>query len=195
MKEEWRDIGCCKGYEEFAGLYEVSNLGRMRSKDRVIAYKDGRKIRHKGRLLKQSLDRYGYLYVTLSINQKIKAIKVHRLVALAFIHNPNNYPVVNHKDEDKTNNMVDNLEWCTIRYNNYYGSRSSRAGRSISKAKSRPVNQYDKQGNLLHTYSSLTEAGKQFSAKTSFSNIGKCLTGINKTSYGYVWKYVKEEDK
>ena len=98
MKEEWCDIGCCKGYEEFAGLYEVSNLGRTRSKDRVIAYKDGRKIRRKGRLLKQSLDRYGYLYVTLPINQKIKATKVHRLVALAFIPNLNNYPVVNHKE-------------------------------------------------------------------------------------------------
>ena len=114
MIEEWRPI---EGYE---GLYEVSNTGRVRSVDRFY-YR-----LHKGKVLSPTKDRYGYLTVTLNCNGKSKTIKIHRLVAQAFLPNPDNLPQVNHKDEDKTNNNVDNLEWCTAKYNVNFGTRQER---------------------------------------------------------------------
>ena len=114
MIEEWRPI---EGYE---GLYEVSNTGQVRSLDRFY-YR-----LHKGKVLSPTKDRYGYLTVTLNCNGKSKTIKIHRLVAQAFLLNPDNLPQVNHKDEVKTNNNVDNLEWCTAKYNNNFGTRQER---------------------------------------------------------------------
>jgi hypothetical protein len=114
-----------KPVNDYEGLYEVSNLGRIRSLDRVeiIATRWGSTTErfHKGKILKPQLDGRGnYLHVTLGRNN---TKQVHRLVADAFIPNINNYPQINHKDEDKTNNCVDNLEWCTAQYNNTYGTR------------------------------------------------------------------------
>ena len=121
MEEEvWKDV---VGYE---GLYQVSNLGRVKSL--------GFDKWHKGRILKQSFDsKRNYLFVGLHKDGKIKQKNVHRLVAETFIPNPDNLPCVNHKDEDKTNNFVfvnkdgsvdlnkSNLEWCTVAYNTNYG--------------------------------------------------------------------------
>ena len=121
MIEEWRPV---VGYE---GLYEVSNTGQIRSFDRYVKYSNGRIHLHKGKVLSPIKDKDGYLQVNLCYNGKIHQIKVHRIVAQAFIPNPNNLPQVNHKDEDKTNNSVDNLEWCTVKYNNNYGSRKDKA--------------------------------------------------------------------
>ena len=104
MKEEWRNI---TNYEE---LYQVSNLGNVKN------------IR-RNKLKKLTLNKDGYYIVKLSKNNKKKVYLVHRLVAKEFIENKNNYDIVNHKDENKTNNKVDNLEWCTIKYNNNYGTR------------------------------------------------------------------------
>ena len=114
MIEEWRPV---VGYE---GLYEVSNTGQVRSLDRFY-YR-----LHKGKVLSPTKDRYGYLTVTLNCNGKSKTIKIHRLVAQAFLPNPDNLPQVNHKDEDKTNNNVTNLEWCTAKYNVNFGTRQER---------------------------------------------------------------------
>ena len=114
MIEEWRPV---VGYE---GLYEVSNTGQVRSLDRFY-YR-----LHKGKVLSPTKDRYGYLTVTLNCNGKSKTIKIHRLVAQAFLPNPDNLPQVNHKDEVKTNNSVDNLEWCTAKYNVNFGTRQER---------------------------------------------------------------------
>ena len=124
MIEEWRSI---EGYE---GLYEVSNTGRVRSLDRY----DNRNYFRKGKVLSPGKDTVGYLFVILTCNGKRKAINVHRLVAKAFIENPDNLPQVNHKDEDKTNNNVDNLEWCTAKYNNKYGSRKDKVRESKLKS-------------------------------------------------------------
>lgn len=119
MAEVWRDVA---GYE---GLYQVSNQGNVRSIDRTIT--DGCRTRlYKGKHLKQFIDHRGYKVVTLSNQGKLKQIKVHRLVAAAFIPNPNGYPEINHKDERKCNNLVENLEWCTTQYNTSYGTRASR---------------------------------------------------------------------
>lgn len=119
--EEWKNV---IGYE---GLYEVSNTGQVRSLDRYVKYSNGRIHLHKGKVLSSGKDKYGYLAVCLSCNGKQKIIKIHRLVAEAFIPNPNNLPQVNHKDEVKTNNRVDNLEWCDHKYNVNYGHRTENA--------------------------------------------------------------------
>ena len=113
--EIWKDI---PGYE---GLYQVSNYGNVKS----LNYR-GTKGKHK--CLKQNTDKYGYKVVILANHGKYKSYKVHRLVASAFIENPNNYPQVNHLDENPANNNYLNLEWCTAKYNINYGTRNKRAG-------------------------------------------------------------------
>ena len=128
MNEEiWRPI---VGYE---GLYEVSNTGQVKSFDRYVKYSNGRIHLHKGKVLSPIKDRDGYLQVNLCYSGRINSIKVHRLVAQAFIPNPDNLPQVNHRDEDKSNNRVDNLEWCTAKYNNNYGTRKDKVRETAIK--------------------------------------------------------------
>ena len=124
MIEEWRPV---VGYE---GLYEVSSYGRVRGVDRY----DNRNCFRKGKVLSPFKDRYGYLSVVLSCNGKCKTTNVHRLVAKAFLPNPDNLPQVNHKDEVKLNNCVDNLEWCSAKYNNTYGTRQDKVRESKLKS-------------------------------------------------------------
>ena len=120
MIEEWRPI---EGYE---GLYEVSSYGRVRSLDRYVKSKGESYRLHKGRVLSPIKDTGDYLKVDLCCNGKCKTINVHKLVAEAFLPNPDNLPEVNHIDEDKINNRVDNLEWCDRSYNISYGTRTER---------------------------------------------------------------------
>ena len=117
MIEEWRPIS---GYE---GLYEVSSYGRVRSLDRYIIDILGHRRLQKGKVLSSIKDKGGYLVVNL----QGRMFKIHRLVAQAFIPNQDNFPQVNHRDEDKTNNIAENLEWCTAKYNINYGSRQERS--------------------------------------------------------------------
>lgn len=116
------------GYE---GLYEVSSAGDVMSLDRFIIYSDGTKHLHKGRMLSIGTDNHGYQSVVLSMNKRAKTYLVHRLVAEAFIPNENNLPEVNHRDENKSNNRADNLEWCTGRYNSNYGTRGQRLSKAL----------------------------------------------------------------
>ena len=120
--EVWKDVA---GYE---GYYQVSNKGNVRSVERIVR---GRK--YGGRTLRPAHDIGGYLYVVLSKNGVTKNKKVHRLVAEAFIPNPNNYLEINHKDEDKTNNHVENLEWCTREHNINHGTRTEKVRQKRSK--------------------------------------------------------------
>lgn len=122
--EEWKSI---PGYE---GLYEVSSYGRVKSLNRYVKVKSKSYRLQKGKMLSPIKNKYGYLQVFLCCNGKYKIISVHRLVAQAFIPNPDNLPIINHKDEDKTNNRVENLEWCNAKYNsNYKGVLKRRSQR------------------------------------------------------------------
>lgn len=112
MKEIWKDI------EDYEGVYQVSNIGRVRSLDRKNSI--GRRV--SGRILQSGDNGEGYRMVVLTKNGKCKTKKVHRLVAMAFIPNPDNKPVVNHLDETQDNNNVDNLEWATVKENVNYGT-------------------------------------------------------------------------
>lgn len=124
-----------------------------------------------------------YLSVTLTINNKPKQYLVHRLVALAFIQNTNNYKEINHKNEDKTDNRVENLEWCDRSYNNNYGNRLTKFANSISKS----VIQYTLDGVFVREWKSIAEIGREKGYDTSY--ISKCCRGIYKTSHNFIWKY------
>lgn len=119
-----------KPIKEFENLYEISNLGNVRSLDKINTFikKDGTVINRtiKGKLLKLTVSNNGYYKISLHKDSKVITKYVHRLVAEHFINNPNNYNIVNHKDENKLNNSVDNLEWCDYKYNNNYGTKKER---------------------------------------------------------------------
>lgn len=123
--EIWKDV------VRFEDSYEVSNLGRVRSKERVIIYCNGKVVRRKAKLKRATLNGNSYPRVGLQVGGKLTMKMVHRLVAEAFIPNPDNLPIVNHKDEDKTNSMVDNLEW----YDNSYNASYSNKGISRTSTK------------------------------------------------------------
>ncbi len=127
----------------------------------------------------------GYLRVALKIDKKTTRILLHRLVAQVFIPNPNNLPCVNHIDENRINNCVDNLEWCTYSYNINYGSRNSKVS-----SKSKAIGQYDLNDNLICTYSSATKAAKENGF--DYSMLYSCLRGRKSyhTAYGFKWKYL-----
>lgn len=125
MEEIWKDI------ENFEGLYQISNLGRVKSVDRLMHVLDPKSKREYDKQVPEciratNLDSKGYVMVTLKKNGKTSRHRIHRLVAKAFIDNPNNLPQVNHIDENKENNHVNNLEWCTNAYNGAYGTRLER---------------------------------------------------------------------
>lgn len=179
--EIWKDI---IGYE---GEYQVSNLGNVRSLTREVKCKNGFAIKN-GKLLTKTKKKKGYLCVNLSSGGKSKSIEIQRLVALAFIPNPCNYPCVNHKDENKENNHADNLEWCTYAQNNAYGSCREKAAISrINGKMSKRVFQYDKDMVLVSEYPSLAEVKRQLGYDPA--KISLCARGDRKSAYGFIWKY------
>lgn len=197
MKEEiWRPI---KGYETY---YEVSNFGNVRSLDRVNINSDGVKRLLKGKIRRPAKDKDGYLICDLHKNLKGKTFKVHRLVAQAFLPNPDNLPQVNHKDEYKTNNFIflkkdgsvdldkSNLEWCDGKYNANYGTRNERIGEKQlnSTKRSKPVLQLDiNTGRVISEYPSVMEAARKLNINQG--GISNCCNGKCKTYKGFKWKY------
>ena len=181
MKEIWKDK---KDYE---GHYQVSNLGRAKSLDRYIKGKGHSLQFKKGRILKPMKDSNGYLKVRLCNGEKSKTFNLHRLVAEAFIPNPNNYKEVNHKDENKTNNVVTNLEWCDKKYNQNYGTRNKRISEKMTNGKlSKPVLQYDLEGNFIKEWKSTAECGRNGFNQGAVS---ACCLGKLKKSKNFIWKY------
>lgn len=170
MEEIWKDI---KGYE---GLYQVSNCGRVRNS--------------KGRILKQRKDKYGYFVIKLCKNNKHKHFLVHRLVASTFISNPDNLPCVNHRNELKVDNRVENLEYCTVLYNNTYGTRLERvSNKKINGKKAKAVLQFSLDGTFIKEFPSVREVERQLGFFQS--HISDCCRGNTrlKTYKGYIWKY------
>lgn len=181
LNEVWKPV---VGYK---GIYEVSNLGNVKVLDRfIIRERNGTYIK-KGHFLKKELDNQGYYRVTLTKNNNSKHKLVSRLVAQAFIPNPNNLPCVNHKDENSLNNCVDNLEWCTQKYNCNYGTRNER----IIQKKAKKINQFDLYNNYIKTWASASEVARTFGKKNG-AHINRCCKGVFKQAYGYVWRYADE---
>ena len=183
MEEIWKDI---EGYE---GSYQVSNLGRVRSLDRVCIMKNGLKRLQKGRIMAFCIGHDGYYLVKLCSKSSKVGYRVHRLVAQAFIANPNNYPYINHKDENKHNNSVDNLEWCTPKYNTNYGMTPQRisATHKNHPGLSKPVDQFTMDGKFIKSYPSSKEAQRQTGIYAV--NIAMCCRGKYSQSGGYLWRY------
>ena len=164
-----------------ASYYMVSNYGNVKSIDRTIVRKDGKKYLYKGQILKQQINNQGYSQISIVYDDgKYRTIHVHRLVAEYFVPNPNSLPEVNHKDENKQNNYDWNLEWCNRGYNINYGNRNNKVSNKLSK-KVRCI-------ETGITYKSLHEASK-------INNIGVnmiacCCNKQRNTTHGYHWEYV-----
>ena len=172
--ENWRPV---KGFE---GKYEVSDKGNVKS---LNYNKTGRE-----RMMRQQNDKDGYKRIGLFNGKRQVHIFVHRLVAEAFIDNPNNYSEINHLDEDITNNSAENLEWCSHLYNMNYGTRTIRASsKQVNRHGSKAVEQYDENMNLVGTYPSTKEAMRQ----TGINNFGisaSCKKGCK--CHGFYWRYI-----
>ena len=195
--EVWKDI---PGYE---GYYQVSNLGRVKSIPRKVYCNGGFHI-SKERILKQDKNKSGYWRTHLLKDGIAKTPLVHRLVALAFIPNPNNYPDINHKDENPANNCVNNLEWCTEKYNMNYGTAIERRKASFvrnnsfkkanatkvkngSRGAETPIEAVPKDGITIINYPSISEAARV--TGISKGHIGECCRGIRPSAGGYYWNY------
>ncbi|MRN08005.1 endonuclease [Staphylococcus capitis] len=184
-KEIWKAI---KGYEEF---YEVSNLGRVRSLDRLTNNPMGTFIR-KGKILKPNINRGGYKFVLLTDeNKKQKNKKVHRLVALNFIDNPLSKPFVNHIDGNKLNNEVDNLEWCTPKENTSHAIEKGLFTPTVQKGSNRKVvGMFDMNDNLVKVFDRTKDAARYVGSDNK--TIIKICNGYRsyKSAKGYKWKYI-----
>lgn len=174
--EIWKDI------PRYKGLYQASNKGRIRRLRRPII-NNGTATTKKGAIIGQSYTSKGYKRVHIHFNGKRKEELVHRLVAEAFIPNPKNFYCINHKDETRTNNAVENLEWCDYKYNNTYGTRIKR---SVEK-QSVKVLQYTSDGRLVAEYPSINEAGRKTGINAG--HICHVCKGIRPNAGGYVWRY------
>ena len=153
-----------KDIENYEGLYAVTSCGK------VWSYKSKR-------FLRPYANTDGYQRISLCKNGEVKKYYIHRLVAEAYLPNPENLPQVDHIDNDKTHNYLNNLQWITNRDNS-------------RKANNKPILQYDLDGNFVKEWNCAADVGKEASV-----NICNCLKGRQKTACGYIWKYKNEEDK
>ena len=176
MQEIWKDV---IGYEE---QYQVSNLGNIRSKNRTIVDCLGRRRTLKSHKIRIQTSKIGYKQVLLHKDGEARTCLVHRLVAEAFIPKmETNKNEINHKDEDKANNAVDNLEWCDHKYNINFGTRTEKT--------SKKVYQYTKNKKKVNEYQSAWEVHRQLGYDQS--SICRACNGVKKNAYGYIWSYKK----
>ena len=184
MNEIWKDI------EGFEGLYQVSNFGRVKKLAQV-----SRRLNRWGTITEYhqaekvwtpAFDgRKHYLFVGLNKGEQRTLRNIHRLVAEAFVPNPHNYEYVNHKDEDKLNNLADNLEWCTMAENNFYGGHVERT-QSANIANRQAIEQVDASGNVVATFESITSAAHQ--TGIPISSVSQCLSGKLRQTHGFTFR-------
>lgn len=188
MEEVWKDV---VGYE---GLYQVSNTGKIRGLDRLSSCNQF----VSGKIKEQRHDKDGYLKVTLCKDGNKKCHSVHRLVATAFIPNPNDFPVINHKDENKQNNYVENLEWCTVKYNTNYGTCIQRRvakirGKRTDDKRCKTIYQYSNEGILINTFLSIGDASRSLNIRKS--TIKDILHGRRIQREGFVLSFVESDSE
>lgn len=163
MKEIWKPI------KQMKGKYLISNLGQVKN-----AKNDN--------IVKPFINNSGYYEVVFSVGNKRLHFRVHRLVADAFLPNPYNLPIINHKDRNRLNNKLDNLQWCSYKYNNNYNvARRARNGYTTR------IEQYDLNMNYIRTYNRMKDVENKFNV--SRTAIRFCCLGKNKTCRGYIWRY------
>ena len=178
MEEQWKPI------EGFSG-YEISNKGNVRS------YLINGGIRKTPYVLKPKKNPNGYLFVNLHIGQHIcKSKYIHRIVAQTFISNPNGYSCINHKDENKCNNDVTNLEWCTYKYNANYGTSKYRIGEANKYHGTKEIFQFNIKGDFIKSYFSCAEASRETGLKEETIS----SAALHKTKYAgkWLWSYDKD---
>ena len=170
---KWKEI---KGFE---GIYAVNEDGKVLNLTN-------------GKILKNRKHKTGYLSVILYKDKKYKSKLVHRLVAEAFLSREEGKPFVNHKDENKENNCIENLEWCSKIYNSNYGTISQRIKnrRGHEPRRKKPIIQKDKNGNIIQIWDSIGEASR--ATKTARNSIFECCRGKNKTANGFMWNYANK---
>ena len=186
--EVWKDI---VGYE---GLYQVSNLGRVKSlKRKVYAGRNRMRWQYERILSNNKTNGNGYIVVSLNKESKSKNKYVHRLVAEAFLENTNNYKYINHKDQNTFNNNANNLEFCTAQYNSTYRDAHIKRGLKFRNnlVNSKKVYQLDENENIIKEFPSMAEASRELG--TNHTSIYACINGKQKHAFGYKWKYADEE--
>lgn len=195
MEEIWVDI------EGFEGYFQLSNFGKIRSLDRWIKHSINGYFLKKGKLRKISKNGAGYAEITLRKKGTSKTFTVHSLVGKYFVPNPYNYPILNHKDENKMNPRSDNLEWCTYSYNSMYGTcrekrkeaygidKMIKHANTLSANKRKKVLQYDFKGNFIKEWESARECGRNGFGQ---GNVSACCRGEYMQHKGYIWRYANE---
>ena len=183
MAEIWKDI---EGYEE---IYQVSDLGRIKSLSITIKNGMGNQFISKTIILNGKINQYGYIDIGLYKLGVVKFYKAHRIVALAFIPNPENKPTVNHKWGDKLDNRSVALEWATYAENTQHSFKvlGRRAPQGKHSTSSKPVLQLSKEGEILNEYVGMSDAERK--TGIIMTGISKACMGKQKTCGGYLWKY------
>jgi len=178
-EEQWKKT------EGYGGIYEVSTYGRGRTIDRVTVDCNGMKRKIKKRILGLAINALGYPVMGMYVNGHGGGKTVHRLVAKAFIPNPNNLPCINHVDGDKTNNHVSNLEWCDHSYNMKHACDTGlvKSPGSVKRRVRQLLN-----GQVVGTFESVSEAARSISINRSC--VSRCCTGSYPSAGGYQWEYL-----